>query len=280
MLRKILITLSIVGFFVGLALFMYPYVSSWVIENNFNKSVIEFEKARNELDESHSEKLYDEFHDYNVMTDKAHQGKIRDAWTSEQDNQIIDLLQYQSDVLGTIEIPKMKIKLPIYLGASDEHMAKGIANLDQTSIPIGGISTNCVLVGHRGYRGAPFFRDIEELELGDLVIINNLWEQLEYKVSEIAIIYPHESDKVAIREGEDMVTLVTCHPYRHNYQRYVVYCKRSDQVNVNDDKLINYQPINSSQDEIEFEKKLPVISVIITIFVVFIILLFRRKLHK
>ena len=35
-------------------------------------------------------------------------------------------------------------------------------------------------------------------------------------------------DAVKIVPGQDMLTLITCHPYTQNYQRYVVYCRRTD----------------------------------------------------
>lgn len=49
---------------------------------------------------------------------------------------------------------------------------------------------------------------------------------MTYKVERIEVISPDEIDKIRIQEGKDMVTLVTCHPYPHNYQRYLVYCER------------------------------------------------------
>ena len=72
------------------------------------------------------------------------------------------------------------------------------------------------------------FREIERLVPGDRVEITNLWETLSYEVVKCIVIYPDDTDAVKIIPGEDMVTLVTCHPYTENYQRYVVYCVRTD----------------------------------------------------
>lgn len=106
-------------------------------------------------------------------------------------------------------------------------MADGAAILSQTSIPIGGANTNAVIAGHRGYRGASYFRYITELEIGDQVIITNLWESLSYEVVEKKIIQPYEVEEILIQPGEDMITLLTCHPYASGgKQRYVIYCAR------------------------------------------------------
>ena len=121
----------------------------------------------------------------------------------------------------------MDVKLPLYIGASKENLSKGAAVLGQTSLPVGGTNTNSVIAGHRGYQGIPYFREIERLEVGDKVSITNPWETLTYRVESIAIIDPYDNDAVKIQDGKDMVTLVTCHPYRsHGKYRYIVYCVR------------------------------------------------------
>lgn len=57
--------------------------------------------------------------------------------------------------------------------------------------------------------------------------MTNLWEKLTYQVVELAVIQPDDSDTVKIQPDKDMVTLVTCHPYRsHGKYRYLVYCER------------------------------------------------------
>ena len=130
-------------------------------------------------------------------------------------------------MFGVITIPKLELEMPILLGASDANMAAGAAVLNQTSIPIGGINTNCVLGGHRGYQGASYFLHVPELEPGDEVIITNLWEELTYVVVDTDIIAPNEVEKILIQEGKDMITLITCHPYASGgKQRYVIYCER------------------------------------------------------
>ena len=131
------------------------------------------------------------------------------------------------EVFGVITIPAMDLEMPIYLGATYQHMADGAAHLSQTSLPIGGENTNCVIAGHRGWRGASYFRYIEKLRIGDEVRITNLWETLYYKVVDIQIIAPYEVERILIQEGRDLITLLTCHPYASGgKQRYLVFCER------------------------------------------------------
>ncbi len=131
------------------------------------------------------------------------------------------------EVFGVISIPAMELEMPIFLGATEQHMADGAAHLSQTSLPIGGENTNCVIAGHRGYNGASYFRYIDKLKVGDLVSVTNLWERLTYRVCEIKIIDPHDVTEILIQPGRELLTLLTCHPYASGgRQRYVVYCER------------------------------------------------------
>ena len=147
---------------------------------------------------------------------------------------LFDLTDYglPDQTFGVINIPKLELEMPLFLGASEEHMASGAAVLSQTSVPVGGENTNAVIAGHRGYGGYDYFRYIDGLEVGDEIHITNLWETLTYKVSEIRIIDPNDIDAILIQPGREMVTLMTCHPYASGGKyRYLVYCDRADGQN-------------------------------------------------
>ena len=176
------------------------------------------------------EELRRAMEEYNARIFAEGQSGMTDPWVYEQSG--IDLEQYGVDdnVAAVVEIPAMSVKLPVYLGATQENMTKGAVQLGETSMPVGGVNTNCVIAAHRGYRGIPMFQYIEDVELGDEVILTNLWETLIYRVTEIKVIAPADTQEILIRPGEDMVTLITCHPYTHNYQRYVVFCTRDPEA--------------------------------------------------
>jgi LPXTG-site transpeptidase (sortase) family protein len=86
-----------------------------------------------------------------------------------------------------------------------------------------------VIAGHRGWRGADYFRHIDKLAVGDTVTLTNLWGTLTYTVADIQIIQPHEVERIKIQPNRDLLTLLTCHPYASGgRQRYVVYCERTE----------------------------------------------------
>lgn len=133
-----------------------------------------------------------------------------------------------SEVFGVLSIPKLNLQMPIYMGATKENMAAGAAVMGQTSLPIGGSDTNCVLAGHRGWNGAAYFLYINQLEPGDTVTVTNLWETLNYKVSEVRVISPNDVEAILIQPGHELLTLLTCHPPASGgKQRYLVFCERT-----------------------------------------------------
>ncbi len=228
-------------FLAGLLLLLYPSLSNRRYDEGVEEQKTRFEqqleeessrvtdaakKEKKPQPELPFEELYQELSRRNAELYETRQEGLTDPWAYEQPG--IDLTEYglEGNTIGFLSIPKMELELPILLGASRENMALGAVHLTQTSYPIGGENTNCVIAAHRGYSGAAMFRDIEKLELGDEIYIENFRETLTYKVAEIRVIDPTDIGQVLIQEGRDLVTLVTCHPYRHNYQRYVVFCER------------------------------------------------------
>ncbi len=239
--RKILGLLLIAG---GLAAFLYPYVSEMLFDYRTTEYVQEFNdkygisnteadteivtdngaESGEKISTDEDDTLYAQCAAYNQKIYEEEQSGLIDAWSYER-----AAIAVSADEFGYIEIPAMDLVMPLYLGASEENMAKGAVVLGQTSIPIGGENTNAVIAAHRGYRGTPYFREIEKLSIGDAVYVTNRWGTLTYTVIAIDIISPSDKDAIKIQEGKDMVTLITCHPYRsHGKYRYVVYCERSD----------------------------------------------------
>lgn len=138
-----------------------------------------------------------------------------------------------SEVFGVLSIPKLNLQMPIYMGATKENMAAGAAVMGQTSLPIGGSDTNCVLAGHRGWNGAAYFLYINQLEPGDTVTVTNLWETLNYQVKETRIIDPNDVEATLIQPGHELLTLLTCHPPASGgKQRYLVFCERDYEMEV------------------------------------------------
>lgn len=181
------------------------------------------------LDREKLDKLYQKLVEYN--NDLKENGQSNGGNPFIFEDQSVDLSEYgiTNGVIGYISIPAIDMNLPIYLGANEYNMAIGAAHLNKTSVPIGGESTNCAIAGHRGMINKIMFDNIVYLNKGDDVYIVNYWETLHYRVRETKIIDPEDSNSLLIEKGKDLVSLITCHPYGSNSQRFLVICERVKQ---------------------------------------------------
>ena len=212
----------------GICVMLWPVFTGHRLQSNAATAVQEFLAEHDEPEQKYPELLAD-LQEYNRQLYAEKQCNLTDLEACEEPTADLTAYGIEDEILGVLEIPAMELTMPVYLGASDTHLAAGAAVLGNTSAPIGGANTNCVIAGHRGWCGADYFRHIDRLEAGDTVKLTNLWETLTYTVADIQIIQPHQIERIKIQQGRDLLTLLTCHPYASGgRQRYVVYCERTE----------------------------------------------------
>lgn len=227
--KKRLRRAALLLFLLGLMLLCCPVLSNWGRNALQSADSRHYGKAQSQADPSGQaalEALYQKMRQYNELLSRDGQ-KLTDPFAYEQPSFDLARFGLPDQIVGYLSIPKLNVQLPVYLGASRENLRKGAAHLSQTSLPIGGVSTNAVIAAHRGLASQEMFRHIDLLKQGDPVLLTNFREELLYQVAEVAIIAPDEMRKVLIQPGRDLLTLVTCHPYPTARQRYVVYCERA-----------------------------------------------------
>ena len=174
--------------------------------------------------------------------------------------------------MGYIEIPKISVSLVIYHTIDEDVLQNGIGHVEGTALPIGGVSTHCVLAGHTGLPSAKLLTNIDHLEVGDTFFVHVLDEVLTYQVDDVSIVEPHEVSKLNVVSGKDYVTLVTCTPYGVNSHRLLVRGVRVDgkDVNASNDKLVQ-------NDAFYIEMKYLITFSLIGIGILFIV---GRKIYK
>lgn len=241
----------------GMAVFFYPDLGQIYQKQTTIQQMSEFREHEEYRKETDTE-LRSKMQMYNQKLYESEQIELYQADGMQQSNLLQEFQRYE--LFGYIEIPKMDCVLPLFLGASAEHLDQGAAVLAGTSVPVGGNNTNCVIAGHRGWRQKAYFKQIEMLQIGDMVYITNPWERLSYCVEKIEIIEPDDMERIRIQEGREMITLMTCHPYRSGGKyRYLVFCSRlsEEDVKTSDSVKENRSNISKNADqEIMQEKKI------------------------
>lgn len=188
-----------------------------------NKSKKDIEETLTSYDD-----LYFAFLSYNTELYATNQEKLISTQATESFP--IDATEYgeKENVIGVLWIPRMEVELGLYLGANKANMAKGAAVLGQTSVPLGEMNENTAIAGHRGWRGTPMFRGIQEMQIGDKIYIQTRWNTLVYEVNKLLIVLPEDQSWCQIQPGKTIVTLMTCHPYTKHTHRYVVFGELSE----------------------------------------------------
>lgn len=224
--RKMPFVLAALLAVVGICVMLWPVFTGHRLQANTDAAVQEFLTERDKPEQQYPE-LLAALQEYNRQLYAEKQCNLTDLEACEESAADLTAYGIGDEIIGVLEITAMELTMPVYLGALDDHLAAGAAVLGNTSAPVGGDNTNCVIAGHRGWKGADYFRHIDRLQVGDTVTLTNLWETLTYTVADIQIIQPHEVDKIKIQPNRDLLTLLTCHPYASGgRQRYVVYCER------------------------------------------------------
>ena len=214
-------------FIIGFLICIYPLGSS-IIESFYQREAIAtYENAVNNIDRAELELEYNKAEEYNSALFNYKNNILNTNSISvlgeESYNNILDM---GNGIMGSIEIPKINVNLPIYHGTSDEVLSVGVGHVYNSSLPIGGINTRSVLTGHRGLPNAKLFTRLDEIVEGDLFFVRIQDKTLAYKVNNIEVIEPEDIDAVNIIEGKDLVSLITCTPYGINTHRLVVTGER------------------------------------------------------
>lgn len=128
--------------------------------------------------------------------------------------------------MATLRLPTIDTMLPIQHGTSDAVLAKGAGHVYGTHLPVGGGGTHAGISAHRGLPQMTGFDNLPDVELGDEFFIDVAGQTLAYRVTEIHTVLPNEMDRLKAREGQDLITLVTCTPYGVNSHRLLVTGER------------------------------------------------------
>lgn len=205
---------------IGVCIFLYPIVSALLVGMTQSSTILQYQRAVSDLSDSKLDQMKINARRYN---ESLYGSVLSDPFdsTEELDTSSMNLISID-ELLGYIEIPKINVYLPIYIGTSEEVLKKGVGLLDNTSLPIGGENTHAVLAGHRGLPSATLLSDLDQVAEGDVFYINVLNEVLAYEIDQIKVVEPSETGDLVITEGKDYVTLVTCTPYGVNTQRLLV----------------------------------------------------------
>lgn len=214
-------------FLAGLSLLLYPFTANqW---NNYRQK-----RLISSYDEIVAEKDAAGMIDYEAEWEKANSyneallpsilpDSFAIAEASEEDASYMSALNIADNgMMGTVEIPRIRITLPVYHTTDEEVLERAAGHLEGSSLPVGGENTHAVISAHRGLPSAALFTDLDKLQKGDHFLLHVLDDTLCYQVDKITVVEPEETEALAVEKGMDLVTLLTCTPYGVNSHRLLV----------------------------------------------------------
>ena len=213
---------------VGICLLAYPSFADYWNSFHQSRALMSYaEQVANMNDEEYAQLLEDA---------RAYNRKLAEegiSWLMSDDAraEYNETLKVGEDgIMGYIRIRKIDVLLPVYHGTSDEVLLTSIGHLEQTSLPVGGKDTHCMLSGHRGLPSARLFTDLDKLRESDTFTLTVLNETLTYEIDHVWIVEPSDLSHLQIEEGKDLCTLITCTPYGINTHRLLIQGHRIENV--------------------------------------------------
>ena len=226
--NKILPILAAIILICALGIALYPTVSQWVNELLSESAITQYNDTVDTLSAEDKAVLLAEAEEYNRGLNEV----VSDSFSSEAfagDERYNSILNITEDgQIGTINIPSIDCRLPIYHGSSEDVLTKGAVHLAGTAFPIGGSSTRSVISAHTAFPGKIFFDRLSEVEIGNEFSVTVLGDTLYYKVVDINVVMPDETEYLMPEKGKDLITLVTCTPYSINTHRLLVTGERDN----------------------------------------------------
>ena len=264
----------------GISLLLYPWIRNWLYSWGVDSSVEVYEKELSETDTARQEEILETARKYNTRLARSSVALTDPFVVTEDpgmDAEYESILSLdKSGLMCFVEIPKIKVRLPVYHGTSEEVLEKGAGHLKGSSVPAGGESTHAVLSAHTGINASKMFSDLTEMETGDLFFIRILDETLAYRVCDIEVILPEDTGGLVIKEGKDLVSLITCTPYGVNTHRLVVTGERTEYTEEVEKEAQSEEPVKTSQWMKAYRKAL-LLGLTVVAVAAFLITLARKR---
>ncbi len=217
----------VIIFLFGLSLLLYPFIANqWNgyrqkrLISSYDQTVAEQEASEGIDYEAEWERAeaYNEALLPSILPDS-----FAVAEASGEDEEYMSCLNITGNgMMGKVEIPKIDITIPIFHTTEEEVLQNAAGHLEGSSLPIGGENSHAVISAHRGLPSAALFTDLDKLEEGDHFLLHILDDTLCYQVDKISVVEPEDTAVLAVEDGEDLVTLLTCTPYGVNSHRLLV----------------------------------------------------------
>jgi len=171
----------------------------------------------------------------NVTADRAQarvNDNLRQEWAHPNAESPNDVRLSKSDFgkgFAFLHIPRLgkNYSVPVVQGVSLSDLSRGVGHYPSTALP--GQVGNFAVAGHRATNGQPF-ADLDEVIVGDSVVVETRRTWFTYVVDKVQIVQPTDVWVIGPVPGKPdqeptrrLITLTTCNPRWASTQRLILF---------------------------------------------------------
>lgn len=123
----------------------YPVISNYIESREQADQIDTYNSSVSELSRANKQLMLNEAHEWNDNLYSKEKGLPEDSGLEYE-----NVLDLGNGVIGTVEIPKIKVNMPVYHGTDSDVLNVGAGHIEDSSLPVGGNNTHrLVITGKR-----------------------------------------------------------------------------------------------------------------------------------
>lgn len=209
---------------IGLLVFLYPQGYGWYQGYKEASMLEEWEMSTLEGNNHQvEEKLQHEYEELNQLflqeVDSEEESQVE---TSETETPVEEKkAETNSAPIATIQIKKIDLSLPIVSGTSHENLKYAAGHMQQTT-ELGEVG-NAAVAAHRARTHGRLFNRLNEVGIGDEIIIETGDKEVVYTVFNVLRVKPEDVSVLNKNNRDRVLTLITCDPVTDPTHRIIVH---------------------------------------------------------
>lgn len=126
--------------------------------------------------------------------------------------------------IGALSIEKIDLTIPILDGADQRNLKVAAGKLEGTD-GLEAKTGNTAIAAHRSYTYGKQFNRLDEVEVGDEIIVHSTNNKKTYTVYNKVVVEPTDVSVLESKADEKIITLITCEPIRKATHRLIVQAR-------------------------------------------------------
>lgn len=224
--------LSYVIILIGVSIMVFPKANEWYLEAQGQKllETAELNYEINEIDamdDSINEQTQIGYERVSRILDEQPEAEVETEEVNSENldsqSEVKTATKQESAPIAIIKIPKIDLKLPVLEGATKENMSSATTHMVETT-KLGEIG-NAAISAHRAHKKGRLFNRLNEVEIGDEIVIEMGKTSFNYIVYKISRVKPTDVSVLNRNKKDKILTLITCDPLVNPTHRLIVQAK-------------------------------------------------------